>query len=322
MATVARSFFTRNPDDLKGIYQQIADELRRPSTYYLRATVGRGTGELSVAASGDRLETLAAPGQIELILDASGSMKRRLDGRAMIDVAKEVMSGVVNALPDNAQVALRFYGHRIREGVKGDCQDTELVFPFGKIDKTRMLARVRAVQALGTTPIDYTLRQIARDFGSTAGEKLVVLVTDGKEECKGDPAAAVAELQAQGLKLRLNIVGFRARGCGHEAGYGARGAVDRRKVLRRAERAGAEPGDSAVAGGAIEVLDAAGAKVGSGLTGQDTINVPEGIYTVVIQAAGKPITVTDVRVAFNGATKVLLKKEGQAVGVEVVGPDR
>jgi len=68
------------------------------------------------------------------------------------------------------------------------------------------------------------------------------------------------------------------------------------------------------------VLDAAGARVGGGLTGQGTINVPEGVYAVVVQAAGKPIRIPNVRVAPNGFTKVVLKKEGEEVGIQVQGP--
>ncbi len=319
-ATNGRFFFARTAEELRGFYQQIADELRTISTYYLKATLSQGPGSLAVAATGERLAAVSAPSQIELILDASGSMKRKLEGRQMMDIAKDVMSQIIKGLPEDAQVALRFYGHRIREGRPGDCRDTELVFPFGKIDKERMLARVAAVKALGTTPIDYTLRQMAGDFGRTPGEKLIILVTDGKEECKGDPAAAVAELQAKGLKLRLNIVGF--------------ALVDvatKRDMERVAQLTGGKFFDAANARALsqaieqslavpYEVLDAAGEKVGGGLTGQGTISVPEGIYTVIVKAAGKPITIPNVKVSQNRSTKLELRKEGQEVGVKVVGP--
>jgi hypothetical protein len=55
------------------------------------------------------------------------------------------------------------------------------------------------------------------------------------------------------------------------------------------------------------VLDAAGDRVASGLTGQDPIAVPAGVYTLVVRAAGTPITLQDVR-ANNQFTRVELKK--------------
>jgi hypothetical protein len=48
--------------------------------------------------------------------------------------------------------------------------------------------------------------------------------------------------------------------------------------------------------------------------------LPTGVYTVVIQATGKPITIPDVHIQENGATKVELKKEGEEVGVKVSAP--
>ena len=238
----------------------------------------------------------------------------------MMDIAKDVMSQIIKELPDNTRVAMRFYGHRIREGRPGDCQDSELVFPFDKIDKERMLARVRGLKALGTTPIAYTLRQVAGDFGQTPGEKLVILVTDGKEECGGSPSTVVQEMVAKGFKIRLNIVGFAlaeatvraemeriAKITGGQF-FDARNA----KALRQGiQRSLAVP---------YEVHDAAGTKVAGGLTGEAAITVPEGIYTVSVSAAGKPILIPNVRVRHNGTTNVALRKEGQEIEVKVEGP--
>lgn len=318
LATNGRYFFARTSDELKGLYQQIADELRAPSTYYLRPTLSRGPGRLGVMATGERMTAVAAPPQIELILDASGSMKQKVEGRPKMDLAKEAMTQIIESLPDDLRVALRIYGHRIREKQPGDCQDSELVFPFAKIDKPRLLERVRAIKALGTTPIAYSLQQVAADFGSTPGEKMVILVTDGKEECKGNPSAAVSELLAKNLQVRLNIVGFALADEATKqelervaALTGGRffDASDAKGLRKSIEQALAVP---------YEVRDAAGAKVGSGMTGQKAPEVPEGIYTVVVGAAGAPITIPDVRVVHNEFTKIELKKEGQEIGKRVV----
>jgi len=69
-----------------------------------------------------------------------------------------------------------------------------------------------------------------------------------------------------------------------------------------------------------DVLDATGSRVASGVTGQGSIAVPEGVYTVVVRGAGQPIKIADVRVADDQFTRVELKKEGQEVGMQVLGP--
>jgi Mg-chelatase subunit ChlD/osmotically-inducible protein OsmY len=321
MATNGRFFFAHTAEELQGLYQQIVEELGTLSTYYIRPTLSRGPGRLEVMATG--VIEASAPPQLELILDASGSMKRKHGGRMMIDEAKDIMVQTIDGLPDDLQVALRIYGHRIRKGQPGDCQDSELVFPFGKIDKARLRDRVRGIRAQeGKTPLAYSLQQVARDFGTVPGEKMVILVTDGKEECRGNPSAVVSELLAKGLKVRLNIVGFaladeatkremqRIADLTRGHFFDAKDA----KALRWAiEQALAVPYDA---------LDAAGSRVATGLTGQGAIAVPEGIYTVVVRAAGKPITIADVRIAHDQFTRVELKKEGQEVVTRVLGPVR
>ena len=68
------------------------------------------------------------------------------------------------------------------------------------------------------------------------------------------------------------------------------------------------------------MLDAASHRVAHGLTDQEPVAVPEGIYTVVVRASGAPITLADVQVAHDQFTRVELKKEGQEVGTRVLGP--
>ena len=83
-----------------------------------------------------------------------------------------------------------------------------ITYPFGKLDKARLLNQIQAVKPLGTTPIAYSLLQTAKDFGAGKGEKTIILVTDGKEECGGDLVKTVENLKSQGLDVRLHVVGF------------------------------------------------------------------------------------------------------------------
>jgi hypothetical protein len=61
---------------------------------------------------------------------------------------------------------------------------------------------------LAKTPIADSLRAVGRDLAGASGPRLVVLVTDGEETCDGDPGAAVRDLAAGGVEVRVNIVGF------------------------------------------------------------------------------------------------------------------
>jgi Mg-chelatase subunit ChlD len=318
MATNGRAYFSRSSADLAKFYAEISAELRKPCAYRLRVTRGAARGNLAVRATGERISAVAAPSEIELILDASGSMKRPIGGRPMIDTAKAVLSDIVRQLPDDMHVALRVYGHRVHEGRPGACEDSELVFPFAKLNRQALLSRIASVQALGTTPIAYSLRQIARDVGGSPGEKMIVLVTDGKEECGGDPAAAVSALAAQGIKLKLNIVGFALPDAALKAELRRLAEQTKGQFVDAKDAQSLRAGIEQSLAVPFDVLDAAGAKVADGVTGHTLTNIPEGIYTVRVRAE-KPIDVREVRVQADKTTTIELKKEGEEIAVRVAG---
>jgi Mg-chelatase subunit ChlD len=191
-STGGRFLSASTSGELAAFYRQLAEELHAPATYALSTRLSGAVGALSVNAVGGKLASVAAPQQIELVLDASGSMKRRIGARSMMDIAREVLSKAVRGLPDDSQVALRVYGHRVPEGGPDACHDTQLVVPFGKLNRPRLLAQINAVKALGTTPIAYSIQAAAADFSKRPGQKMLIVVTDGQEECGGDPEAAAA----------------------------------------------------------------------------------------------------------------------------------
>jgi hypothetical protein len=61
---------------------------------------------------------------------------------------------------------------------------------------------------LARTPIAASLRLVRNDLANASGRVLVVLVSDGEETCDDDPLAAIAELRAAGMDVRINVVGF------------------------------------------------------------------------------------------------------------------
>ncbi|MEI2783295.1 MAG: VWA domain-containing protein [Candidatus Competibacter sp.] len=144
-----------------------------------------------------------APGVL-FILDASGSMKAKIDNREKIVIAKEVMSNLLRDLPATIRVGLEVYGHH----TKGDCNDIEVMAPVGQADKAALIQRIQAIDPKGMTPITQALQVAAEQLKTAEQETTVVLVSDGEETCKGDPCAAVGSLVQQGVKLKVHVVGF------------------------------------------------------------------------------------------------------------------
>jgi hypothetical protein len=143
-----------------------------------------------------------------LILDASGSMNARLpNGETRIAVAQRAIKGVAGFVPAQAQLSLRMYGAQSPPSRK-NCEDTHLAVPFGPASASGgpITASVDGARAQGYTPIAYSLGQAANDFSADAKERVIVLVSDGKETCRGDPVVAAKALAAKGITV--HTVGF------------------------------------------------------------------------------------------------------------------
>jgi von Willebrand factor type A domain len=143
-----------------------------------------------------------------LILDSSGSMNAKLpNGETRIAVAKRAIKGVAGYIPAQAQISLRMYGAQSAARQK-NCQDTHVAVPFQPAQSggTAIGAAADAVKAQGYTPIAYSLEQAANDFPPNAKERVIVLVSDGKETCRGDPVVAAKALV--GKHITVHTVGF------------------------------------------------------------------------------------------------------------------
>lgn len=156
------------------------------------------------AAADDQVKVL-------LLLDVSGSMNEKLaSGGTKLAAAKSALKRVADALPQGTQVGLRVYGSKIKEPKKENpkaCQDTELVMPVGPLDRNRMYAAVDSFEAVGETPISYALERSVADLGDQ-GRRVVVLISDGEENCVPDPCPVAKKLAAKGVDLQFNAIGF------------------------------------------------------------------------------------------------------------------
>lgn len=143
-----------------------------------------------------------------LILDASGSMNAKLpNSETRIAVAQRAIKGVAGFIPAQAQLSLRIYGAQSPAREK-NCRDTHAAVPFGPANAAGGLitTAVDAAKAQGYTPIAYSLEQAANDFPADAKERVIVLVSDGKETCQGDPVVAAKALATKGITV--HTVGF------------------------------------------------------------------------------------------------------------------
>src|SRR5262245_2505805 len=157
-------------------------------------------------------DALAETGRsVSLVLDASGSMNAKLpDGATRIGAAKAAVADLVGKLPGETRLALRAYGHQSPTQAK-NCQDTSLLVGFDAAarNKSAVIAAANTIRAQGYTPITHVLKIAAEEVGKeSVDSRVVVLVSDGRETCAGDPCATAKALADADAKLVVHTVGL------------------------------------------------------------------------------------------------------------------
>ena len=150
--------------------------------------------------------------RILFIFDASQSMLGRWQSGRKIDIARKLLYNMLDSLKtmDNLEIGLRVYGHQ-KSYPPQDCDDTRLEVDFGRSNDIaeRIKAKLKMIRARGTTPIAISLEKGAYDFPKTDNSRnIIILITDGIEECNMDPCAVSRILQKEGIVLKPFVIGI------------------------------------------------------------------------------------------------------------------
>lgn len=148
--------------------------------------------------------------RILFVFDASQSMYARWQSDMKITIAKNLMANLLDSLSEfkNLELALRVYGHQ-KNYPPPDCYDTKLEVPFAPRNIPAIKNKILELTPRGTTPIAYSLQQTVNDFPPCDNcRNIIILITDGLEECGGDPCEASAELQKHGIAMKPFIIGI------------------------------------------------------------------------------------------------------------------
>jgi len=280
-----------------GLEGDEANDTRLPTSFALlfltRATpplkpiVRQGPGTLKTGA-------VAPDNRFYIILDCSGSMLDNMDGKLKFDIARGSVQALIDALPQNSEVALRVYGHR-KSALDKDCDlDTELKIPMGPLNKTVMTATLNSLRSRGKTPLALSIEDAIKDLGSVSADKPVtlLLLTDGGEDTikpRGNPVKACLDL-AKVQNIRFHIVGFdinepdwstqlqaMAKASGGRYWPAVRGA-DLERNVRNAVLGIPEQ---------FTIADADGHEVKAARFG-DSVGLPAGKYSLRTLFAGRP----------------------------------
>jgi len=175
-------------------------------------------------------------GIVEIVMDYSGSMAN------WIMVAKRSMSAIVSQIPSSTKLGFRVFGHDnygnnpsfaaatlqevkkvIKKGNKikvvtqaspvgsttGVCSATKQVTQIRSANANSIINGMNSVDVGGATPLVYALdRTVYQDFASfdNTTPKKIVLITDGGENCGGDPCEFAKRLMAKRNDVHIDVV--------------------------------------------------------------------------------------------------------------------
>lgn len=171
---------------------------------------------------------------IELVMDYSGSMSN------WIVVAKRSMAAIVSQISPQYKIGFRVFGHdeygnnpkpstvqdikkMVKNGNKikvvtlksyigstsGACTATRQVAPIMNANTNAIINGMNSVNIGGATPLVYALdRTVNQDFANfdTTTPKKIVLITDGGENCGGDPCEFARRLMSKRSDIHIDVV--------------------------------------------------------------------------------------------------------------------
>lgn len=156
-----------------------------------------------------------------IILDSSGSMRAKTkDGQTRMAAAKKAIRDYVDHSPSSTEkLGLMVYGQagsNRRSDRAMSCRKIKTVKPVGRLNKGNVADALDPYTPRGWTPLAASLKDAAKQFGDTGRVNRVIVVTDGIEECGGNPKAEARMLRRSGLNVRIDVVGL-----GVHSGHGS-----------------------------------------------------------------------------------------------------
>ncbi len=151
--------------------------------------------------------------RILFIFDDSYSMYAPWNTEPKINVAKRVLGKFMDSIQNipDLEIALRCYGHTTFFQPVRNCKDSKLEIPFAsaKVNAPKIKAFINTLEPKGTTPIAYSIGQAEKDFTPCNNcRNIIILITDGIEECEGNPCEVSALLQKKGIFIRPFVIGI------------------------------------------------------------------------------------------------------------------
>ncbi|MBL0310311.1 MAG: VWA domain-containing protein [Bacteroidetes bacterium] len=149
--------------------------------------------------------------RVLFVLDGSGSMKQAWGEKTKFQSAKDLLVKIIDSVErqnPNVEFAVRVFGYQSSREQK-NCKDSKLLVRFGKNNAAKIQEALKNITPQGMSPIAYSIQMGAKDFPDDEKSlNSLILITDGEENCEGDPCIASKDLVEKKITLKPFIVGL------------------------------------------------------------------------------------------------------------------
>ena len=154
---------------------------------------------------------VTAQPNVAIVFDGSGSMWGTMPGSSQHKF-KIVINAILKAagtIPPMTRLSLVSFGQK--RGLSGGCQTTNTLLPLSTFDLAVTQERLNKLNPQGGGPIVMGLRSAAAQLATVRGQKSIILVHDGPDNCGQNICEAVRELHAAQPNLRIHTLSLVAK---------------------------------------------------------------------------------------------------------------
>lgn len=150
--------------------------------------------------------------RVLFILDGSGSMNERWHGESKWDMAVQTLSNLIDSFEQtnrDFEIGIRVLGHQYPRA-QARCEDTKLEMPFATdLNFEKVNTILRRIHPKGMTPLAFAISQAEIDFTTDVkAQNIIILITDGLENCDGNPCVVATRLREKNIFINPYIIGL------------------------------------------------------------------------------------------------------------------
>ena len=143
------------------------------------------------------------------ILDFSNSMNEYINSGKKIDTMLDTMRSILPKINPQNEVGMRAYGYRVGFTPYDSCKASKLMVPVIKGGSSMISRQLEKTRAVGMTPITYSLKlALNKDFEGYMGQKHIVLLTDGGENCDESPCVFMMKNLKYYPNVKIDVIAY------------------------------------------------------------------------------------------------------------------